>query len=324
MADVKVVAPMNMGKGLTWNATPKQYEVALSKKSDNMLALNDDGLYLGATATRTAFYVDAVNGNDANDGTKNAPYKTVGKAINMVENNTLNTNIYLKEEQTHYLTAQSSNVGEFRKLAGYTLRPYGDKYDALKKDWESYHTGVKTYEPVEASAAYKAIQPTLKFRGSTVVVENDVNQGVRLEAIVIPRGYTVQILGIKLDTTGTDSVSYSSGGWYSSMFRGAGEVILLASTVVCKDTPNAHIYVAVSALGALEVSCRYLIIAGSGNLFSVAKNYPLHVNSSYDTVTDASVNESSLTKMKYKGVATAEQIFALTTNTNPKSFITNK
>ena len=52
--------------------------------------------------------------------------------------------------------------------------------------------------------------------------------------------------------------------------------------------------------------------------------YPLRVYSAYDTVTDQTMNNEALPPMNYKGVATAREIFALTNDSNPKSFITNK
>lgn len=320
---VTVVHPGNIGKGIKWNDTTKKYEVAISSQPYNMISLKDDGLYYGSTPTRNSFFVDYLNGSDSNDGSKAFPFKTVGKALRSVEVGTLGTNIFLKENQKHYFSADVTDDWQFAINASYTIYAYGDMYDALYKDWYSSHLGYRTSESIEASQAYKAIQPTLVFRGTTLPLPNDKHQRTFMENITVIKGTLVIVNGIKFVCENTTNVSNSSDGWFSSCFRGSGEVILNSCTMVQRDFEHGHFYLANSTVGQLTVSLRYFIIGGTGNLFRVGQ-YPLNVFSSYDTVTDETVNDRSLTKMKYKGVATANEIFALTTDTNPKSFITNK
>lgn len=320
---VLTVSNSNIGKGIKWNPNTKQYEVAISSQAYNMISLKDDGLYYGSTPTRTSFYVDYLNGSDSNDGSINAPFKTVGKAIDSVETGTVGTYIYLKEAQKHYFKEHIGERYEFYANASFMIDVYGDRSNVLRADWYSTHLGYRTSEPVHASQAYKAIQPTLVFNGTTLPVPNDEHQRTFMEHIKISAGNRMEVYGVKFVCENTANVSNSAGGWFTSCFKGAGEVILSSCTMVQRDFEHGHFYLANSTIGQLTVSLRYFIIGGTGNLFSVGP-YPLNVFSSYDTVTDVTVNAQSLTQMKYKGVANANEIFALTTDNNPKSFITNK
>lgn len=117
--DVHVVATSNMGKGLAYNETAKQYEVnaqdangvklnpdgtvgvALSKDAGNVLELRRDGLYYGATPTVNQIYV-SLQGNDANAGTRDAPVQTLNRAYEIIAAQTTQGwyNIFLKAGQT--------------------------------------------------------------------------------------------------------------------------------------------------------------------------------------------------------------------------------
>lgn len=319
---VTVVHPDNMSDK-SFNFENNKYEVAISKQPNNMLSMKEDGLYYGVTPTRNQFFVDYLNGSDSNDGSKQAPFKTVGKAIDSVEVGTVRTWIFLKEKQRHYFKSQVGNRFDFYTNASYIIDVYGDKVDALNKDWYSNHLGYVTSEPLAASQAFKLIQPTLVFSGTDLPLHNDPKQLTFLEGIRVMAGNRIEVYGLKFECENTANVSNSDDGWFSSCFRGSGEVILYGCTMVQRDFENGHFYLANSTGGQLTISLRYLIIGGTGNLFRVGP-YPLNVYSSYDTVTDETVNQTSLTQMKYKGVARANEIFALTTSSNPKSFITNK
>lgn len=318
---VTVVHPDNMSDK-SFNFENNKYEVAISKQPNNMLSMREDGLYYGMTPTRTSFFVDYLNGSDDNDGSRQAPFKTVGKAIDSVELNTVGTFIYLKEEQKHYFKAQVGNRYDFYTKASYSIVAYGDKLEALERDWYSSHLGYQMAEPVSASQAYKAIQPTLVFNGTDLPLDNDPDKRTFMEGFRVEAGDTVEVFGVKFVCENTAQVA-DGAGWYTNCFRGSGNVILIGCTIVQRDFEHGHFYLANSTVGQLTISLRYLIIGGTGNLFNVGQ-YPLNAYSSYDTVTDETVNEQSLSKMKFKGVATASEIFALTNNSNPRSFITNK
>lgn len=117
--DIFVVTPSNMGKGLAYNESVKQYEVnardangvkvnpdgtvgvSLSKDAGNVLELRNDGLYYGATPTVNQIYV-SLQGNDANAGTRAAPVQTLHRAYEIIAAQPTKGwyNIYLKAGQT--------------------------------------------------------------------------------------------------------------------------------------------------------------------------------------------------------------------------------
>ncbi|WP_456464724.1 DUF1565 domain-containing protein [Desulfurobacterium sp.] len=77
-----------------------------------------DGFIAGAETTiqswwNRTLYVDAVNGDDSNPGTSDAPFKTIGKAIYTTPIGGY-ASIYLKEGQVHEITA-TNGIGINRK-----------------------------------------------------------------------------------------------------------------------------------------------------------------------------------------------------------------
>ena len=317
---VTVVHPDNMSDK-SFNFENNKYEVAISKQPNNMLSMREDGLYYGMTPTRASFYVDYLNGSDSNDGSKQAPFKTVGKALGSVEVGTRGTTIFLKEEQKHYFT--TDEAGQiWGANASYIVRAYGSKLDAIHGKWASNHLGYRSPEPVEASMEYQAIKPTLVFKNGTTPIESDPQQRKYLDRIAIYAGTVAYYRGIKFVAETDQDVG--GGGWFTACFIGQGLVQLQACEMVQRQlNTGINFYLAGSAQGSLEVLLNYFLISGTGNLFYVGQ-YPLRVYSAYDTVTDQTMNNEALPPMNYKGVATAAEIFALTNSSNPKSFITNK
>ena len=317
---VTVVHPDNMSDK-SFNFENNKYEVAISKQPNNMLSMREDGLYYGTTPTRNAFYVDYLNGSDSNDGSKQAPFKTVGKALGSVEVSTRGTTIFLKEEQKHYFNTDGSSR-EWGANASYTVRAYGSKLDAITDKWTSNHLGYRTSEPVEASMEYQAIKPTLVFKNGTTPLYFDSQKRKSINRIVIFAGTVARYTGIKFVAETDQDVG--GDGWVTACFIGQGLVQLQACEMVQRQlNTGINFYLAGSAQGSLEVLLNYFLISGTGNLFFV-NQYPLRVYSAYDTVTDQTMNNQALPPMNYKGVATAAEIFALTNSSNPKSFITNK
>lgn len=318
-SSVIVVTPDNMGKTIGFVESTGKYEVSLSKVAGNQLSMRDDGLYYGQTPAKLNLYVDFDNGSDSNTGDRNSPFKTLGKAISSVETGTIGTCIHLKENQKHYF---STNHGAYNygANASYIIKPYGDKHDELDRIWSSNHTGKQTAEIVEASEEYYPYLPTVVHSGTSVVVSNEAPLKF-MENIYVFVGTRVEVRGVKFICENTADVANSAGGWFSSAFRGAGEVVLSSCTIYQKNIEHGHFYLANSTVGSLQVLCQYLTIAGTGALWRVGQ-YPMHVYSSYEQT--RSQNTLASSPMWFKETATAEQIFKLTTDTNPKSFINNK
>ena len=98
---VTVVTPDNMGKGLVWNGATKQYYVsakdsngvkvnpdgsvglALSPDAGNQIELRPNGIYLGTIPLQNNFYV-SLQGNDANDGSRNNPVQSLHRAYELI------------------------------------------------------------------------------------------------------------------------------------------------------------------------------------------------------------------------------------------------
>ena len=115
MTDVKVVAPINIGKGILWDKNTKTYYVAIDDKmfeqdelgrlklrvsalEDNQLKLRDDGLYQGSAARPDLANLYVANhGNDSNAGTREAPLRTIQAAVDKLENIPANYTIWLHE-----------------------------------------------------------------------------------------------------------------------------------------------------------------------------------------------------------------------------------
>lgn len=118
--DIFVVTPSNMGKGLAYNETVKQYEVnardangvklnpdgtvgvSLSKDGGNLLELRKDGLYYGNVASEELrhLHVSSISGNDSNSGTKESPLRTIQGAVDLLKDAPVRYYIWLKAGET--------------------------------------------------------------------------------------------------------------------------------------------------------------------------------------------------------------------------------
>lgn len=155
-SDVHVVAPSNMGKGLVWNDTTKQYEVAVSKAHDNMLQVRDDGLYYGFTAKEElrSLYV-ANDGDDSNPGTRERPLRTLQRVVDLVKDAPVEYTIYLHENHTFDAPA-------FFNIPHATLimRAYGSIVDSTYPDSTPCNAFFRGY------AAKFYPRPTIRFKSS--------------------------------------------------------------------------------------------------------------------------------------------------------------
>lgn len=150
--DVFVVAPSNMGKGLAYNESVKQYEVnaqdangvklnpdgtvgvAVSPDGGNQIELRDNGLYVGnqVRADKANFYVSSTSGNDNNDGSKNSPFRTIYRAFNAAVENKSNGvyRIFLKAGE--YFEFPKTRVWIPHTNMSLEIHHYGDaKYPDL-------------------------------------------------------------------------------------------------------------------------------------------------------------------------------------------------
>jgi hypothetical protein len=116
-----------------------------------------DGVHLDALIRKSeiydvvskTFYVDAVNGNDSNDGSQSSPFKTVMKACNSVPSGGVGK-IYLYRGQTFEFTSHTTIDNKY-----ITFMQYGDssgnpkilhkKYTYLSGDGNTYYTAYEFF-----------------------------------------------------------------------------------------------------------------------------------------------------------------------------------
>ncbi|THA12899.1 hypothetical protein [Rodentibacter pneumotropicus] len=190
--DIPVVAPINIGKGIKWNAGTKQYDVSIAQNQpihvndngdlevrvsnleDNLLRVLDGKLYYGTKprAELAHLYVDAVNGVDQDPlkvngaGTRANPLRTFKYAATLAEKGTTRT-IYLKEDQDHYVyQSQYFKI----KSGGLSVYAYGETFDGFYR--EEHGNGLL--------AAIKLInsqlEPRLVLQGANIQQYKDSTQ----------------------------------------------------------------------------------------------------------------------------------------------------
>lgn len=105
--------------------------VTLSPDTGNLLQQRENGLYYGAVAPVDVanIYVDAINGNDANIGTRALPMKTIKAALDKGPEGVTRI-IYLYEGQTHMVYPGTTTRAVIRG-GRCDFIPYGPLLDAI-------------------------------------------------------------------------------------------------------------------------------------------------------------------------------------------------
>jgi len=173
--------------------------VNLSKDAGNLLEIRKDGLYYGVTASDNLLnlYVDSINGDDAAEGTRTSPLKTLNRALAMTPENKSNT-IHLRAGQTFILDRTCSITGCSR-----TIQPYddpwfdGDKVPAITPANPAYHNW-----------AVKALaRPTIKSH----LGYNEMNRHYSHEQVSLANGATLNLYGLIVDAVPDNDQQYESG-----------------------------------------------------------------------------------------------------------------
>lgn len=289
--DIPVVAPLNMGKGIKWNADSKKYEIVIAKghplkindnneievkldpDNSNMIQFRPNGLYYGVEPEEEYRYqyVDFINGDDGNDGSKARPLKYVSTALNNIKPGTKGSEIFLKENQDHFIF-KDRNLWRQYINASVRISPYGDKYDELNALWHSDHTGKSTPEPLAGSQEFKSYRPRLVIRQS----ERDYGFDKSLnynETFSVEGGSELEFVGIDI-VSRLDSRSENSG-WYNAFVRGSNGVVVFRGVEIDNQTRanNKHLYLATSTAGGIEVRMYYFNVKSDINpIFRVNPN----------------------------------------------------
>lgn len=229
-----VVTPDNMGKGLTYNTQTNQYDVsvrdsngvkvnpdgsvglALSPDAGNQIELRNNGIYYGSAAKKEIrnLYVSSRTGSDSNDGSRNAPLKTLAKALSLLEDKPVTYDIWLAENEEFELDQRF-----YPAYANINLHVYGATVDSTYPD----------YTPLDAFfRGYMAKNYPRAIVNVRNVVYSDIRQVVRGAL----GGRNIQAFGLHIKVynkaVGNDSADYS--GDFTGIFS-ADEVSLVGCVV---------------------------------------------------------------------------------------------
>ena len=188
---VTVVHPDNMGKslvfdGMTYNVKVGDtlavgedglVNVKLSPDSGNLLEARANGIGYWAVISedKNTFFVDAINGNDANSGSREAPIKTINKALSVIaqEDKAGECYIFLKSQQNHRLleipTINTKNrlifitYDEPKYGFGHTL--FESNISALYADFKRANIIVERGEDSTGTYANTIAAPRMTFYG---------------------------------------------------------------------------------------------------------------------------------------------------------------
>lgn len=148
-------------KTIGGNGTSEALHVKLSKSSGNLIRQNEDGLYMGQAATRPILYVDALNGDDSNVGTREKPLKTLRYALSTGLAGESQT-IYIMEGQEHILDANAGVVGILNRRV--YINPYGPFKDSKGPQvaWNGFliNDAYVRQSGVEPIIVFKGVKPT--------------------------------------------------------------------------------------------------------------------------------------------------------------------
>lgn len=246
MEKLKVITPDNLGKGIVYNSTTKQWEVAISQSNGNLLQLQNDGLYYGieAPAETKYLYVDAESGVDQDPnvvrgaGTKKKPLRTIAYANSLATLGTVRT-IYLKTEQEHVL--ETSNI--VTVVSGLlNIAPYGDAYDQAIAD------NNRSLSKAKSALLESDKAPKIVFRGAEVyATQGNTRLAVDLQCMSIETGATVTFSGVTLHNDTEMTIAPVSGvtKWNAGTLN----------RIIVKSNANVDLtYVKLSQSGTVTVS----------------------------------------------------------------------
>lgn len=201
-------------------------KLKLSPSEDNQLQIREDGIYLGKTPEQNAFFVDYISGNDDNNGTKDAPLKSIITALSRIKHGTIGTTIYLKEGQTHTI----AHNGYITLSASVEFRPYGDILDKLEARWNSPNTG---WSVIAAKEYYQHL-PVINVIPSWQISSANGTNIYTPTWLCIAQQNEVIFSGLKFNVSYGSKDAHINWGW-NSMFMGKGSFMFMDCTVLNKN-----------------------------------------------------------------------------------------
>lgn len=190
------------GTGMGLNADGK-LSVLRSPDAGNLLEVRENGIYYGVVAQQENWYIDSINGNDNNKGTKDAPLKTLYGLNKKLKNGTYTYNIYLKEGGTYPLMNTETNeysnlLNSLSYVNKLSFRIYGDIFDNTINTSENISKMGGRFYPY----CIKELQrPVIQISEFDYVYESGVHS-VRIPRLGNPNIGVVEFRGIKFDVIG--------------------------------------------------------------------------------------------------------------------------
>ena len=328
---VTVVHPDNIGKGIKWDEATQKYQVALgdglyiddsgnvaikiSTLEDNMVRVKDGAIYQGSVPDVGAYFVDAVNGNDANDGTSHATaVRTIYAALDKIKRGT-NVNIFLRENQTHDVLSNNKYI-----YANVTFSPYGPELEALEAVWKSAETG---WDPV-AAKEYVNKRPIINVIPS-YVIPSDPTKFSSL-AFFVTSGYRISYSGIHFKIDLSKQLTYHNG--WRGIFAGYGFIEFVDCTFDNRNFRSQLAYILTDLgvnLTARLVAPYLLSEAPEDAIFFVTTKLQVTVEESNESPHS---NLSGVTGLHWLGTTRKNVVLSSVYNAGPattvsKNFITN-
>ncbi|WP_439291455.1 hypothetical protein [Lonepinella koalarum] len=204
-----------IGKGIKWNESTQQYEVAVAENQpihvndnneleirvsaleDNQLRILNGELYQGLQARPELenLHVDAVNGVDQNPfdvpgaGTREKPLKTIRYAVLLKENYT-NSNIYLHDSQDHIIDTEfNASIGDINFLN------YGEVFDEVSSRYFNWHSQLLELKRLgkRARIVFKGVR-VLPYKED----DGSISNKFQVNMLNIPANSTVNFIGIDI------------------------------------------------------------------------------------------------------------------------------
>ena len=233
----------------------------ISGGSGNLLQRRADGIYYGITppADLANQYVDPVNGNDNNSGSRASPLRTIMKAIDRLPSGT-RANIHLIDNATHYFPSSQRKYLD----KSITIYPYGAATDVAQATWDTELTGWSWYGWKNSPKA----NITFVYDESRGIAEPGKVTGV---CMVVLEGHTLTLCGINCITPTQNDVTSVAFGQAS--ISGNGRITMIDCAINTPQWPlfssNQEYSPALSLSTVDHVGAGYVFELASGGSMNV-------------------------------------------------------
>lgn len=203
---------------------------ALSPRSGNLLQadLQPDGsckFYYGIEppANLANQYVDPVNGQDTNNGSRASPLRTIARALDNLPTGT-RASVHLHEDAIHYLKSSERRALD-KTVWFYT---YGSDTDNAQAQWDTDLSGWGWYGWQNAPKAQIEFVNDSLIGGS----EPGKHKAGHLEIL---NGQSLHLLGVKLVTA--PDVNMTNQPFWRSALSGNGDIIMVDCAIDAQSLP---------------------------------------------------------------------------------------